>query len=133
MKNIVVNGTFDILHRGHVEMLQYARSLGDHLLVCIDADSRVSDLKGPARPINCQNDRKFMLQSLQCVDSVWIFSSDEELEEILTNYQPDVMVKGSDWRGKSIVAQEHVNQVIFYDRVGEYSTTNTIQDIANRR
>ena len=133
MKNIVVNGTFDILHRGHVEMLQYARSLGDHLLVCIDADSRVSDLKGPARPINCQNDRKFMLQSLQCVDSVWIFSSDEELEEILTNYQPDVMVKGSDYQGRPIIGSHLCKEILFYERVPNYSTTQAIENCINRR
>ena len=133
MKNVVVNGTFDILHRGHVELLRYAKSLGDHLLVCIDTDSRVSELKGPSRPINCQNDRKFMLQSLQCVDFVWFFSSDEELEEILTNYQPDIMVKGSDYRGKPIVGAHLCKEILFYERVPNYSTTQTIENCINRR
>jgi rfaE bifunctional protein nucleotidyltransferase chain/domain len=130
---IIVNGTFDILHRGHLEMLQYAKNQGDYLLVCIDSDDRVQKLKGSTRPINCQIDRMFMLNSLKCVDYVKIFNTKEELVEIIKLYKPDIMVKGSDWQGKSVVAQEHVNQVIFYDRVGEYSTTNTIQDIANRR
>ena len=133
MKNIVVNGTFDILHRGHVELLQYAKSLGDHLLVCIDADSRVSELKGPNRPINNQKDRKFMLQSLQCVDSVWIFSGEDELEEILTNYQPDIMVKGSDYRGQRIVGSHLCKEILFYERVPNYSTTQTIENCINRR
>jgi len=133
MIKVIVNGTFDILHRGHLKMLHYAKSQGDYLLVCIDSDERVKELKGATRPINNQKDRQFMLNSLKCVDYVEIFNTKEELVEMIKLYKPDIMVKGSDWRGKSIVAQQHVKQVIFYDRVGEYSTTNTIQDIANRR
>lgn len=132
MKQIVVNGTFDILHRGHIELLEYAKSLGDHLLVCIDTDERVSELKGPSRPINNQNDRKYMLESLQCVDSVTTFSSDHELEQILAQYQADIMVKGSDYQGRPIVGAELCKQIIFYERVPNYSTTQTIQRIANR-
>jgi len=133
MTKVIVNGTFDILHRGHLEMLHYAKSQGDYLLVCIDSDARVKELKGATRPINTQTDRQFMLNSLKCVDHVEIFNTREELVDLIKLYKPNIMVKGSDWRGKSIVAQQHVDQVIFYDRVGEYSTTNTIQDIANRR
>jgi len=133
MTKVIVNGTFDILHRGHLEMLHYAKSQGDYLLVCIDSDERVQQLKGPTRPINNQTDRMFMLNSLKCVDYVKVFNTKEELVELIKLYKPDIMVKGSDWRGKSIVAKEHVNQVIFYDRVGDYSTTKTIQDIADRR
>ena len=129
---IVVNGTFDILHRGHIEMLEYAKSLGDHLLVCIDTDSRVTELKGPHRPINNQKDRAFMLQSLKCVDAVWYFNSEEELEYILEIYQPDIMVKGSDYRGKSIVGAHLCKEIKFYERVPNYSTTNTIENIINR-
>jgi D-beta-D-heptose 7-phosphate kinase/D-beta-D-heptose 1-phosphate adenosyltransferase len=133
MTKVIVNGTFDILHRGHLEMLHYAKSQGDYLLVCIDSDERVRQLKGPTRPINNQKDRMFMLNSLKCVDYVKVFNTKEELIELIKLYKPDIMVKGSDWKDKSIVAKEHVNQVIFYDRVGDYSTTKTIQNIANRR
>ena len=132
MTKVIVNGTIDILHRGHLEMLHYAKSQGDYLLVCIDSDARVKELKGATRPINTQTDRQFMLNSLICVDRVEIFNTREELVDLIKLYKPNIMVKGSDWRGKSIVAQQHVKQVIFYDRVGEYSTTNTIQHIANR-
>lgn len=132
MINVVVNGTFDILHRGHVEMLEYAKSLGDHLLVCIDTDSRVSELKGPTRPINKQNDRKFMLQSLRCVDTVWYFDDADELEEILETYKPDVMVKGSDYRDKPIVGAHLCKEIKFYEIVPNYSTTRTIQNIIDR-
>jgi len=130
---IIVNGTFDILHRGHLEMLHYAKSLGSYLLVCIDSDERVKQLKGPERPINNQSDRMFMLNSLKCVDYVKIFNTKDELIDLIKLYNPDIMVKGSDWKGKSIVAQEHVKNVIFYDRSNDYSTTKTIQDIFDRR
>lgn len=127
----MVNGTFDILHRGHLEMLQYAGNMGS-LLVCIDTDRRVKELKGETRPINNQEDRKFMLECLKFVDWVKLFDSKEELIEIMKLYQPDVYVKGSDWKGHSSVAQQYCKQVIYYDRVGDYSTTNIIQHISNR-
>jgi len=130
--NIVVNGTFDILHRGHIEMLEYAKSLGDHLLVCIDTDTRVKELKGADRPINNQTDRAFMLQSLKCVDKVWLFDSTEELEFILTNYRPDIMVKGSDYRDKPIVGAHLCKDIKFYELVKNYSTTKLIQRITDR-
>lgn len=132
MSKIIVNGTFDILHRGHIELLNYARSLGDQLLVCIDTDQRVSKLKGADRPINNQADRKFMLYNLRCVDAVMLFDSDQELVDIIKEYQPDVMVKGSDYQGLPIVGSEHCKQIVYYDRVQPYSTTAIIQHITNR-
>lgn len=129
--NIFVNGTFDILHRGHLEMLQYAKSLGDYLLVCIDSDSRVKELKGTSRPINSQHDRQFFLKSLKFVDACWIFSSEEELEEIIKNFKPDIMVKGSDYQDKPIVGAEFCGEIKFYEHTG-HSTTKFIQDITNR-
>jgi D-beta-D-heptose 7-phosphate kinase/D-beta-D-heptose 1-phosphate adenosyltransferase len=132
MSTIIVNGTFDILHPGHVAMLNTARSLGDYLVVCIDTDRRVRELKGKSRPINDQIDRKVMLQNLKAVDIVEFFDSEEELIALIKLYKPNVMVKGSDYRGQRIVGEAHVPKVFFYDRVSDYSTTKTIQDIANR-
>jgi len=130
---VMVNGTFDILHRGHLQMLQYARSLGDHLLVAIDTDRRVTELKGPTRPVNNQDDRRYMLESLRCVDTVYFFDSTEELIEIIKKYQPDIYVKGSDWKKDSqSTAHRYCNEVVYYDRIEQYSTTNTIQHIINR-
>lgn len=131
MYKIFVNGTFDILHRGHIEMLQYAKSLGDHLLVAIDSDSLVKELKGPIRPINNQSDRQFMMLSLGCVDACKIFTSQEELEKIIEIYQPDIMVKGSDYQNKPIVGAQHCKEIRFYEHTG-HSTTNIIQSITNR-
>ncbi len=133
MKRVMVNGTFDIVHRGHIEMLNYAKSLGDRLLVAIDTDRRVKELKGDQRPINDQYDRSFLLNNLKCVDEVWLFDSKEELISIMESYKPDVYVKGSDWRrDKPSTAEQYCKQVIYYDRVGDYSTTNIIQSIVNR-
>jgi D-beta-D-heptose 7-phosphate kinase/D-beta-D-heptose 1-phosphate adenosyltransferase len=131
MKTIFVNGTFDILHPGHVQLLNYARSLGDSLLVAIDGDQRVRELKGSGRPINSEDDRKLMLESLRSVDSVWIFNSDQELEDICRLYNP-VMVKGSDYKDKHIIGQQYCKEIVFYDRIEPYSTTQAIQGISSR-
>lgn len=129
---IIVNGTFDILHRGHIELLEHAKSLGEFLLVCIDSDKRVKELKGANRPINNQIDRAFMLQGLKCVDAVWTFNSEEELENMCEMYQPDVMIKGKDYEGKRIVGAKHCKEIKFVELVNGYSTTNIIQRITNR-
>jgi len=131
-KKIIVNGTFDLLHVGHIELLEYAKSLGDQLLVCIDSDSRVKELKGESRPINTQADRIKMLNALKCVDMVQVFDTKEQLIEQIKLYQPDIMIKGSDYKGKSIVGESLCKQVIYYDKT-EHSTTKTIQNIINRR
>ena len=128
----MVNGTFDILHRGHIELLNFAKSQGDQLLVAIDTDRRVTQLKGVGRPINNQEDRKFHLENLKAVDSVLLFDSKEQLEAIMKVWQPDVYVKGSDWAGKSSTANKYAKEVIFYNRVGNYSTTNTIALIQDK-
>lgn len=131
MPNIFVNGTFDILHSGHIEMLNYAKSLGTFLLVAIDTDERVKKLKGQDRPINNQADRAFMLQNLKSVDAVWYFDSEQDLERIIKLYQPDVMVKGSDYRDKRIVGAEYCKEIKFYEHTG-HSTTGLIQRIVDR-
>lgn len=131
MIKILVNGTFDIVHSGHVELLNYAKGLGDWLLVCIDTDRRVKELKGQSRPINNQHDRKFILQNLQAVDAVRFFDSAEELEEICKIYHPDIMVKGNDYQHKPIVGGQYCKEIKFYERT-DHSTTNTIQNIINR-
>ena len=132
MTTVIVNGTFDILHPGHISMLNTARSLGDYLIVCIDTDRRVKELKGNKRPINDQIFRKVMLQNLKSVDIVEFFDSQEDLIRLIKLYKPDIMVKGSDWKGKSIVAEQYVKEIFWYDRIDEYSSTKIIQDIIAR-
>lgn len=129
MKKVIVNGTFDILHPGHLAMLNYAKSLGDYLIVAIDTDQRVKQLKGPKRPINNQHDRKLFLENLKSVNEVQFFDSPEELITLVK--QCNIMVKGSDYRDKSVIGKSYCEQVVFYDRT-EHSTTNAIQDIINR-
>jgi D-beta-D-heptose 7-phosphate kinase/D-beta-D-heptose 1-phosphate adenosyltransferase len=130
MKKVFVNGTFDILHVGHVALLDYAKSLGDQLVVGIDSDDRVRLLKGSDRPINSQLERGTLLAALKSVDEVFVFDTDDELRSLIQAC--DVMVKGSDYRDKPIVGQEICKQIVFFERLNGYSTTNKIQDIANR-
>lgn len=132
MKKVFVNGTFDVLHPGHVNLLEYAKAQGKYLVVAIDSDRRVRELKGPTRPWLNQDERKFMLESLRCVDQVWIFDSDQELEHLIQLYEPDLMVKGSDYKNKPIVGEEFVPQIDFFDRIDEYSSTKAIQHLTTR-
>ena len=129
---IVLNGTFDIVHVGHLRMLNYARSLGDYVLVCIDSDQRVKDIKGSTRPVNTQQERKELLESLRAVDEVKIFDTSEELANILQEYNADIMVKGSDWQNKGYIGQKHCKQTEWFSRIDGYSTTEKIQHISGR-
>ena len=132
MKHIFVNGTFDVLHPGHVQLLNYAKSFGDTLTVGIDSDRRVAEKKGPSRPIYNIKDRSFMLQNIKSVDYVVVFDSDEELEHCLKTIRPDIMVVGSDWKGKSVIGSMYSAELKFFDRIEEYATTKTIQSIIDR-
>ena len=132
-RRIIVNGTFDILHRGHIEMLNFARSQGTYLLVAIDSDRQVRELKGESRPVNNQEDRKFALDNLKCVDAVWIFDTQAELEHICKLYRPDLMIKGSDYIGKTITGAQYCGNIKYYDLVPNYSTSKIIENINNRK
>ena len=127
MKVIWTNGCFDILHRGHVELFKFCKSQGDYLVVGIDTDSRVKESKGPRRPFNSQEDRKFFLEAIKYIDKVVLFSTDNELGQRLVENNVDTMIVGSDWKGKRVVGQEKVNKVLFFDRIGTYSTTNILE------
>ena len=131
-KKIFVNGTFDILHPGHVALLTHARGLGDRLLVAIDSDRRVKELKGLGRPINTQTDRLTMLSALRAVDAVAVFDTDQDLIDIIRTWEPDIMVKGSDYCGQPIIGAELCKEIEFFERIDEYSTTKTIQHITDR-
>jgi len=132
MRRVFVNGTFDLLHRGHLDLLNYAKSLGEYVIVGIDSDERVKQMKGSSRPINCLMDRAHMLANLKSVDEVRFFGSDEELEGLVKEVKPDIMVVGSDWKGKSVIGSYWAAKLIFFDRIGEYATTKTIESIINR-
>ena len=127
-KIVWTNGCFDVLHRGHFEMLKYARSLGDYLIVGIDTDTKVKIDKGPARPYNSEADRMFALPSVRYVDEVLLFNSANELENLINSKKPDIMVIGSDWKGKPIVGEQYCDNICFFDRIPNYSTTNILEN-----
>lgn len=129
MITIWVNGCFDILHPGHIELFKVAKSLGDRLIVGIDEDHKVKNDKGFDRPINPLSFRKTMLESIKYIDLVLPFGSRKELEELIELYSPDILLVGSDWRSGDVVGQKFAKQVKFFNRVGNYSTTNIISKI----
>jgi rfaE bifunctional protein nucleotidyltransferase chain/domain len=127
MKTVWTNGCFDILHRGHIEMLAYARSLGGCLVVGIDSDQKVKRDKGLDRPFNNEEDRKAVLNSLKHVDEVVIFHTPQELERCIKRFRPTYMVVGSDWKDKLIIGSHFAKQVKYFERVGDYSTTHILE------
>lgn len=129
---VFVNGTFDLLHCGHIELLNYAKSLGDYLLVALDSDARVKELKGPTRPVNSLSTRTCIIGNLKPVDDVMSFDSSEELETIIRGYSPDIMIVGSDWRDKPIVGSQYAKALKFYERTNPASSTDTLNQYLKR-
>ena len=129
MTKVFTNGCFDILHPGHLQMLKYCAGLGHHVLVGIDSDERVRQMKGDSRPINSESVRKEILLNIKWVNDVEVFSSDEELTSLVKTYSPDYMVVGSDWQNKRIIGSEYAKIVGFFERIDEFSTTDIIERI----
>ena len=121
------NGCFDILHRGHLEMFKYAKSLGGELIVGIDSDDKVRKDKGPNRPFNNVEDRKFALECIRYIDEVVVFDSREDLEGEIRQLAPDVMVIGSDWKEKEVIGEQYCTKLKFFDRIQGYSTTKILE------
>jgi len=127
MKVVWINGCFDILHRGHIELFKFAKENGDFLVVGIDTDRRVSKLKGPTRPFNNQEDRKYILESIGYINKVVYFDTTEQLENMIKLYEPDVMIVGSDWRGHKVIGSESAKKLVYFDRIDNYSTTKILE------
>lgn len=131
-KIVFTNGCFDIIHRGHVELLKFARSLGDVLVVGLNDDESVRRLKGKNRPINTLEDRAFVLLSIRWVDFVVPFSEDTP-ERIIREISPDVLVKGGDYRIEDIAGADFVlskgGRVEIFNYLEGYSTTLIIKKI----
>lgn len=128
-KLVFTNGCFDILHRGHADYLAFARAQGDALVVGLNSDASVRRAKGPARPVNPEADRAFVLGSMRAVDYVVIFDEDEP-RDLISKILPDVLVKGKDWAhyvsGRDIV-EAHGGCVVLAEMVEGRSTTATIE------
>lgn len=129
-KIIFTNGCFDILHFGHISYLEKAKNLGDILVVGLNTDRSIKALKGEQRPINSQNDRAAMLAALECVDFVVLFDDDTPLN-LIKELQPDILVKGADYAGKSVVGAEFAGEVRLIEFIEGKSTTNLIKKIQN--
>jgi D-glycero-beta-D-manno-heptose 1-phosphate adenylyltransferase len=129
MITVWVNGCFDILHPGHIELFKVAKSLGDRLIVGVDEDYKVKKDKGDERPINSLSFRKTMLESIKYIDVVLPFGSRKELEDLIELYSPDILLVGGDWKNGDVVGKQFAKQVKFFNRVGNYSTTNIIKKI----
>ncbi|MDY0301918.1 MAG: D-glycero-beta-D-manno-heptose-7-phosphate kinase [Trichlorobacter sp.] len=127
-KIVFTNGCFDILHAGHVKYLEEAKSFGDVLILGLNSDSSVRKLKGEKRPINNQEDRAYILASLESVDYVVIFD-EETPHELIKIVQPHTLVKGGDYEGKYVVGQDIAKELKLVQFVDGKSTTNTIRKI----
>ena len=128
-KLIFTNGCFDILHRGHVSLLKYCKTLGN-VIVGLNSDKSIKNIKGNERPFNNENDRKFILESLMYVDKVIIFNEDTPYD-LIKKIKPNIIVKGGDYSVESVVGND-LCEVRIFNYVEGYSTTKTIQDIVNR-
>ena len=127
-KIIWINGCFDVLHRGHIELFKFAKSQGDFLVVGVDADERIKKAKGSSRPFNNLKDRVCMLNAIKYIDEVVSFSSDEGLEQYINLYRPEIIVIGSDWKGKKIIGQRFAKEVKYFNRIGDYSTSKILEE-----
>ena len=130
MENKIVwcNGTFDILHPGHIELFKVGKSLGKKLIVATDTDEKIRKDKGAFKPINNLCDRVSMLQAIKYIDQVLYFDTREELEGLIKMYMPDILLLGDDWQGGDVVGKEYARDIRFLPRLN-YSTTKIITKI----
>ena len=130
MKLVFTNGCFDIIHRGHIELLKYAKSFGDKLIVGLNSDESVKSLKGPNRPIQNQEDRKSILEAIRWVDEVVIFEEETPIN-LIKSIKPNIIVKGGDYKVSEVVGHK-LAEVKIFELIDGLSTTKTFQSISNR-
>jgi cytidyltransferase-like protein len=120
-----INGSFDVLHTGHIKLFRMARMLAGingKVWVGIDDDERISSRKGPSRPINTLKDRMMFLSSIKYIDVVVPFASDDELEHYICEIEPDFMLIGDDYRDKPIIGSVFIKEIIYITRDGKSSS-----------
>ena len=130
MKKVFTNGCFDILHVGHVKLLEFAATQGDYLVVGIDTDESVAALKGVNRPIVPVEERAQLIASLKWVDEVVVFNGNDELQAMLNELSPDLVIKGSDYSKRDVIKGEE-SSVMLFDHTG-HSSTNVIKKIGDQ-
>lgn len=134
-KTVWTNGTFDVLHMGHINLFKQAKELAGQsgkVIVGIDTDERVSQLKGPTRPINNLFDRVNFLRAIKYIDEIVTFSTDEALTHHIKRYSPDYFIIGNDYQNKTIIGGQHAKQIIFIPRYANLSTTQILQKQATK-
>ena len=129
MTTVWTNGTFDILHPGHIELFKVARALGDKVIVATDTDEKIKADKGDHKPVNDLCYRVAMLEAIKYIDVVHTFGSRQQLEDLIQLYEPDILLLGDDWRDGEVVGWEHAGETRFLPRVGGYASSNTIERI----
>lgn len=127
---VFTNGCFDLLHFGHIDYLEKAKALGNKLIVGVNADASVQRLKGIHRPIQDQTSRLRVLAALQAVDAVVLFEEDTPLE-LIQILQPDILVKGGDYKAEDVVGKQWVKEVQIIPFVDGYSTSLIEKKIKN--
>ncbi|MFA5152762.1 MAG: adenylyltransferase/cytidyltransferase family protein [Clostridia bacterium] len=126
-KIVWVNGVFDVLHIGHIKLFEFAKSLGDYLIVGIDSDERIKELKGPTRPINNQEARRDFLLAIKYINEIRIFNSTEELTLMIKEINPDIAVWGHEYKDKLKIGVEFVKEIVYFKKIEGYSSTLIIQ------
>lgn len=129
MKTVWTNGTFDVLHAGHIKLFREARKLagpGGKVVVGTDSDDRIRELKGPTRPINNLFDRIDFLRAIKYIDDVVAFSSEDTLITNIKRYSPDIILIGEDYIGKRVVGGEFAREIIYFPRYGGLSSSKII-------
>lgn len=121
-----VNGTFDVMHVGHIKLLEQASKLGT-VRVGLDTDERIKSKKGPTRPVNTLEDRIEFMKSIRYIDSVVSFGSNEELENRIKEWDADVMVIGNDYKYHEIIGANLVDRIFFFDKIEGKSTSNILK------
>ena len=131
MSIVWTNGTFDILHPGHIQLFKVARSLGDKVIVATDTDEKIKKDKGFDRPVNDLCYRVAMLEAIKYIDVVLTFDDRKELEGLIQLYSPDIILLGDDWRNGDVVGRKYAKEVRFLPRVGGYASSNIVKRIHN--